>query len=43
VTEVNISREMKWARHVEGMGRRKMLTVLVGKPKGKKFLGRPGR
>jgi hypothetical protein len=40
---VNTSRKMRWARHVECMGRRKMLTVLVGKLKGKRLLGRSGR
>jgi hypothetical protein len=37
-----ISRRMKWAGHVTRMGvERKMYKILVGKPEGKKPLGRP--
>jgi hypothetical protein len=37
------SRRMRWAGHVARMGKeRKMYKVLVGKPKGKRPLGRPG-
>jgi hypothetical protein len=36
------SRRMKWAEHVAGMGeRRGIYRVLVGKPEGKRPLGRP--
>jgi hypothetical protein len=36
------SRRMRWAGHVARMGeQRKMYKVLVGKPEGKKPLGRP--
>jgi hypothetical protein len=36
------SRRMKWAGHVACMGEeRKVYKVLVGKPKGKRPLGRP--
>jgi hypothetical protein len=35
---------MRWARHVAQMGdKRKVYKVLVGKPEGKKPLGRPTR
>jgi hypothetical protein len=35
---------MRWAGHVERMGeKRKVYKVLVGKPKGKRPLGRPRR
>jgi hypothetical protein len=38
------SRRMCWAEHVARMGEeRKMYKVLVGKPKGKRPLGRPRR
>jgi hypothetical protein len=38
------SRRMKWAGHVARMGEEKELyKVLVGKPEGKRPLGRPGR
>jgi hypothetical protein len=37
------SRRMRWAGHVARMGEeRKVYRVLVGKPKGKRPLGRPG-
>jgi hypothetical protein len=37
-----ISRQMKWAGHVAHMGEeRKVYKVLVGKPEGKRPLGRP--
>jgi hypothetical protein len=36
------SRRMRWARHVACMGEeRKLYKVLVGKPVGKRTLGRP--
>jgi hypothetical protein len=38
------SRRMRWAEHVARMGEeRKMYKVLVGKPEGKRPLGRPRR
>jgi hypothetical protein len=38
------SRRMRWAGHVARMGEeRKVYKVLVGKPKGKRPLGRPRR
>jgi hypothetical protein len=38
------SRRMRWAGHVERMGKeRKLYKALVGKPKGKRLLGRPRR
>jgi hypothetical protein len=38
------SRRMKWAGHVAHMGQeRKLYKVLVGKPEGKRPLGRPRR
>jgi hypothetical protein len=38
------SRRMRWAGHVAGMGEeRKLYNVLVGKPEGKRPLGRPRR
>jgi hypothetical protein len=38
------SRRMRWAGHVERMGEeRKVYKVLVGKPEGKRPLGRPRR
>jgi hypothetical protein len=38
------SRQMRWAGHVERMGdERKLYKVLVGKPEGKRPLGRPRR
>jgi hypothetical protein len=38
------SRRMRWAGHVELMGdRRKAYRLLVGKPEGKRPLGRPRR
>jgi hypothetical protein len=38
------SRRMKWAGHVTRMGEeRKLYKVLVGKPEGKRLLGRPRR
>jgi hypothetical protein len=38
------SRRMRWAGHVARMGReRKVYTILVGKPEGKRPLGRPRR
>jgi len=37
------SRRMRWAGHVARRGLRGVCTVLVGKPEGKRPLGRPGR
>jgi hypothetical protein len=37
------SRRMKWAGHVARMGKRNAYTILMGKPEGKKPLGRPRR
>jgi hypothetical protein len=38
------SRRMRWAGHVARMGeKRNMYRLLVGKPEGKRPLGRPGR
>jgi hypothetical protein len=38
------SRKMRWAGHVTGMGaKRNVYRILVGKPKGKRPLGRPRR
>jgi hypothetical protein len=38
------SRRMRWAGHVARMGeKRKAYTLLVGKPEGKRPLGRPRR
>ena len=36
-------RRMKWAEHVARMGERGVRRVLVGKPEGKRPLGRPRR
>jgi hypothetical protein len=39
-----MSRRMKWAGHIVGMGRRGMyICFLVGKPERKRPLGRPRR
>jgi hypothetical protein len=39
---VRVMRKMKWARHVACMGeRRGVYRVLIGRPKGKRPLGRP--
>jgi hypothetical protein len=38
------SRRMRWARHIARMGKkRKAYSLLVGKPEGKRPLGRPRR
>jgi hypothetical protein len=38
------SRGMRWAGHIARIGEeRKVFKVLVGKPEGKRPLGRPGR
>jgi hypothetical protein len=38
------SRRMRWARHVARMGeKRNTYRILLGKPEGKKLLGRPRR
>jgi hypothetical protein len=40
----NKSRRMRWAGHVARMGEeRKVYKILVGKPEGKRPLGRPWR
>jgi len=42
IVPVIISRRMRWAEHVARMGeRRGVYSVLVGKPEGKRPLGRP--
>ena len=42
IIQVTKSRRMRWARHVACMGeRRDAYRVLVGKPEGKRSLGRP--
>ena len=44
IVRVIISRRMRWARHVARMGEeREVYRVLVGKPEGKRPLGRPRR
>ena len=44
IVRVLKSRRMRWVRHVARMGeRRGVYRVLVGKPKGKRPLGRPRR
>jgi hypothetical protein len=35
------SRRMRWAGHVARMGEKNMYSLLVGKPEGKRPLGRP--
>jgi hypothetical protein len=38
------SRRMRWAKHVAGMGKwRNTYRILVGKPEGRRLLGRPRR
>jgi hypothetical protein len=37
------SRRVRWAGHVARMGKRNAYRLLVGKPEGKKSLGRPRR
>jgi hypothetical protein len=37
------SRRMRWAGHVARMGEKNVYRILVGKPEGKRPLGRPGR
>jgi hypothetical protein len=39
----NIIRRMRWARHVAWMGETNVYRILVGKPEGKRLLGRPRR
>jgi hypothetical protein len=41
IVRVIKSRRMSWARHVAHMGDESVCRVLVGKPEGKKSLGRP--
>jgi hypothetical protein len=42
ITRIIRSRRMRWARHVARMGeKRNMYKLLVGKPEGKRPLGRP--
>jgi len=44
IVRVTTSRRMRWAWHVARMGERKgVYRVLVGKPEGKRPLGRPRR
>ena len=44
IVRVIKSRRMRWARHVARMGaERGMYRVLVGKPEGRRPLGRPRR
>ena len=44
IVRVIKSRRMRWAEHVARMGeRRGVYRVLVGKPEGKRLLGRPRR
>ena len=44
IVRVIKSRRMRWARHVARIGeRRGVYRVLVGKPEGKRLLGRPRR
>jgi hypothetical protein len=44
INRQNKSRRMRWAGHVARMGEgRNVYRVLVGKPEGKKRLGRPRR
>ena len=44
IIRTNKSRRMRWAGHVARMGeRRGVCRVLVGKPEGKRPLGRPRR
>jgi hypothetical protein len=44
IVQVVKSRQMRWAEHVARMGKdRGMYRVLVGKPEGKRLLGRPRR
>jgi len=44
IVQVIKSRRMRWARHVARMGERRCVyRVLVGKPDGKRLLGRPRR
>jgi hypothetical protein len=44
VVRVIISRGMRWAGHVAGMGEmRNAYKILIGKPEGRKPLGRPKR
>jgi hypothetical protein len=44
IIEMIKSRRMRWARHVARMGeKRNAYGILVGKPEGKRTLGRTGR
>jgi hypothetical protein len=43
IIRVMESRRMRWVRHVARMGRRGVFRVLVGKPKGRRPLGRTRR
>jgi hypothetical protein len=44
ITRVIKSRRMKWAGHVARMGeKRDAYRILVGRPEGRRALGRPGR
>ena len=43
IVQVIKSRRMRWAGHVARMGERRCVyRVLLGKPEGKRLLGRPG-
>jgi hypothetical protein len=43
IIQMTKSRRMRWAGHVARRGRGGVCTVLVGKPEGKRQLGRPRR
>jgi hypothetical protein len=43
IIEVIKSRRMRWAEHVALMETRNAYRILVGKPEGKRSLGRPRR
>ena len=43
IVRVKKSRRMRWAGHVARMGRGEAYRILVGKPEGKRPLGRPTR
>jgi hypothetical protein len=43
IVRVIKSRRMRWAGHVAHMGEMSIYRVLVGRPEGKRLLGRPRR
>jgi len=43
IVRVIKSRRMRWAGHVARMGEKGLYRVLLGKPEGKRPLGRPRR